>query len=110
LENRRAELENKELKLTRKEFDLLAMLMRHAGEVVPREALLAAVWGYQPGVRTRTLDVHVRRLRVLLGRAAGLSIETVFGIGYRYQPYRGRLFDTPPIRPTEQFGISATAR
>jgi hypothetical protein len=105
LENRTAELENKALKLTRKEFDLLAMLMRHAGEVVPREALLAAVWGYQAGVRTRTLDVHVRRLRVHLERPAGPSIETVFGIGYRFQPYRARLFDTPTIAPTEQFCI-----
>ena len=69
-----------------KEFALLACLVRQARELVAREALLAAVWKYEPGVRTRTLDVHIRRLRQTLGPYGKLYIETVFGIGYRFQP------------------------
>ena len=76
LEHRTATLQNKVLKLTRKEFDLLAMLMWHAGKVVPREVLLTSVWGYKAGVRTRTLDVHVRRLRVHLGEFNEGCLET----------------------------------
>lgn len=85
-ENRSVRLDGKPLKLTRKEFDLLDALTRHAGEVVPRKVLLTLVWGYSPDARTRTLDVHIRRLRKQLGRFATRSIETVFGVGYRFQP------------------------
>lgn len=109
LENRTAKLENRALKLTRKEFDLLAALMRHAGEVVPREVLLTAVWGYKAGVRTRTLDVHVRRLRVHLGLPTGRCLETVFGIGYRFEPYRARLFDTVTSQPTGESAFAVAA-
>src|ERR1035441_9809234 len=73
--------------LTRKEYDLLALLVRHAGEIIPRHALLLQVWGYGAGIRTRTLDVHVRRLRKKLGEYADQYIETIFGIGYRFQPF-----------------------
>ena len=59
----------------------------HAGEIIPREALLLQVWGYGAEIRTRTLDVHVRRLRKKLGGYADHYIETIFGIGYRFQPY-----------------------
>ncbi len=44
--------------LTRKEYDLLSLLVRHAGEIIPRDALLLQVWGYGADIRTRTLDVH----------------------------------------------------
>ncbi|HEX3747346.1 MAG TPA: helix-turn-helix domain-containing protein [Bryobacteraceae bacterium] len=82
--------------LTRKEYDLLSLLVRHAGEIIPREALLMQVWGYGGDIRTRTLDVHVRRLRKKLGGYADHYIETIFGIGYRFQP-----FDAPRyIHPT----------
>ena len=100
LENRTAKLENKPLKLPRKEFDLLAALMRHPGEVVPRQVLLTAVWGYKAGVRTRTLDVHVRRLRVHLGLPTARCLETVCGIGYPFEPYNARPCDTLTIQPT----------
>jgi DNA-binding response OmpR family regulator len=67
---------------------------------VPRGALLLRVWGYGSEIRTRTLDVHVRRLRKKLGEYAEQYIETIFGIGYRFQPYRAqRVFQslTAPI-------------
>jgi two-component system phosphate regulon response regulator PhoB len=74
--------------LTRKEYELLALLVKHAGEIIPRQALLLRVWSYGAGIRTRTLDVHIRRLRKKLGAYAEQYIETIFGIGYRFQPYR----------------------
>lgn len=78
--------------LTRKEYDLLALLVQHAGEIIPRGTLLLRVWGYGAEIRTRTLDVHVRRLRKKLGTYAERYIETIFGIGYRFQPYRAGHF------------------
>jgi DNA-binding response OmpR family regulator len=81
-------LNGKSIQLTRKEYELLEMLVRHAGEVATREQLLSIVWGYNNQVRTRTLDVHVRRLRKKLGNYAEQHIETIFGTGYRFQPPR----------------------
>ncbi|MBM3726767.1 MAG: hypothetical protein FJW40_15260, partial [Acidobacteria bacterium] len=74
--------------LTRKEFELLAMLVENAGEIAPREVLLDRIWGYSHEIRTRTLDVHIRRLRKKLGRYGDLYIETIFGVGYRFQRFR----------------------
>ena len=76
------------LVLTRKENELLSLLVQNAGEIVPREVLLMRVWGYSNQIRTRTLDVHIRRLRTKLGSYSGQYIETIFGIGYRFQPFR----------------------
>src|SRR5882672_6643855 len=81
-------LDSGHLVLTRKEFELLAMLVQHAGDIIPRETLLQRVWGYSREIRTRTLDVHIRRLRRKLGAYSGQYIETIFGIGYRFQPFR----------------------
>lgn len=81
-----AYLDRAPMKLTHKAYTLLAFLVRHPGELVPREALLESVWGYSPDIRTRTLDVHVRRLRRSLGSYGTIYIETIFGIGYRFQP------------------------
>jgi two-component system phosphate regulon response regulator PhoB len=86
-------LDGKRLVLRKKEFDLLALLVQNAGQVVPRQSLLSVVWGYKGDVRTRTLDVHVRRLRSKLGCHADRYIETIFGIGYRFQP----CFGTDPL-------------
>jgi DNA-binding response OmpR family regulator len=80
-------LDGQRLVLRKKEFDLLALLVQNAGQVVPRQFLLSFVWGYNSEVRTRTLDVHVRRLRSKLGSPADRYIETIFGIGYRFQPW-----------------------
>jgi len=87
-ENKIALLDTKPLGLTRKEYDLLALLIQNAGEVVTREALLLRVWGYSNQIRTRTLDVHIRRLRKKLGEHSGAYIETIFSVGYRFQPFR----------------------
>ena len=81
-------LDSRQLPLTRKEYELLLLLVENAGEVVPREDLLMRVWGYGSGIRTRTLDVHIRRLRKHLGSYSAPYIETIFGIGYRFQPFR----------------------
>jgi two-component system alkaline phosphatase synthesis response regulator PhoP len=72
-----------EVKLTRKEFALLTYLVKSAGRVATRQNLLDNVWGYQYFGDTRTLDVHIRRLRQKLGDC-GDRIETVVGIGYRF--------------------------
>ena len=85
-------LDTERMALTRKEYDLLSLLVQHAGEIIPRDALLMQVWGYGSEIRTRTLDVHVRRLRKKLGGYADQYIETIFGIGYRFQPYRAPRF------------------
>ena len=71
------------IKLTRKEFALLSILARSAGRVALRQQLLDSVWGYNYYGDTRTLDVHIRRLRQKLG-ACGDCIETVVGVGYRF--------------------------
>jgi DNA-binding response OmpR family regulator len=89
-------LDGAPLTLTRKEYELLALLSQNAGEIVPRSELLMRVWGYGDGIRTRTLDVHIRRLRRKLGPFAGEYIETIFGVGYRFQPYRGRAYQVQP--------------
>lgn len=74
--------------LTPMETELLWMLGRHAGEVVESEALLQDVWGYPPGVKTRTLDVHIGRLRKKLGEDGRNPryIITVRSVGYRFEP------------------------
>jgi DNA-binding response OmpR family regulator len=87
-DRRVAVLDSKYIVLTRKEYELLALFVQHAGEIVPRASLLLRVWGYGAGIRTRTLDVHVRRLRKKLGAYAGQYLETIFGVGYRFQPFQ----------------------
>jgi len=72
-----------ELDLSRKEFDLLAELMRHAGHVVKREDLMAKVWDVNWFGSTKTLDVHIGWLRRKLGES-GSRIETVRGVGFRF--------------------------
>jgi len=68
--------------LTVLEFDLLSQLVQNVGQALTREALLARVWGYQYIGETRTVDVHVQRLRKKLGADC---IETVYKYGYRYR-------------------------
>ena len=72
-----------EIKLTRKEFALLAALARRPGRVATRQQILDDVWGQQYYGDTRTLDVHIRRLRSKLGTCAD-CIETLVGVGYRF--------------------------
>ncbi len=68
--------------LTRREFDLLLSLAEHKGIALSRDRLLALAWGYEASCETRTVDVHVQRLREKLGTEA---IRTVPGIGYRLE-------------------------
>jgi len=71
------------LRLTRREFELLRYLVQNKNRVVSRDRLLERVWGYDRSVETRSVDVHVGRLRNKLGEAAR-QIETVIGLGYRF--------------------------
>jgi two-component system response regulator RegX3 len=86
LSSRRAFLEGEELALSRKEFDLLAALMTHAGEVVTREDLISRVWDENWFGSTKTLDVHVGWLRGKLGDDAANPrlLHTVRGVGFRF--------------------------
>jgi DNA-binding response OmpR family regulator len=82
-------LDARVLKLTRKEYDLLELLVRNSGEVVLRDELLTEVWGYSSGVHTRTLDVHIGHLRAKLGERNRRCIQTVCKFGYRFEPRCG---------------------
>jgi two-component system, OmpR family, response regulator RegX3 len=86
LRARRAHLEGRELQLSRKEFDLLAELVAHAGEVVTREDLMSRVWDENWFGPTKTLDVHVRWVRQKLGddSSAPRFLHTVRGVGFRF--------------------------
>lgn len=72
------------VRLTKKEFALLEALAKSPDRLVPRQKLLDDVWGYSYFGDTRTLDVHIRRLRQKLGDCA-VRIETVVGVGYRFK-------------------------
>src|SRR5215813_2125751 len=96
-------LDSRRLVLTRKEYELLSLLVENAGEIIPREVLLMRIWGYSNQIRTRTLDVHVRRLRMRLGSYSREYLETIFGIGYRFQPFhanRRYQAETPSLAMT----------
>jgi DNA-binding response OmpR family regulator len=71
------------VRLTRREFELLRYLVQNKNRVVSRDRLLERVWGYERLVETRSVDVHVGRLRGKL-LTAGRQIETVVGLGYRF--------------------------
>ena len=92
--SREVTLDGRALSLTPREFDLLSFLALHPGRVMSREELLRKVWGYDYMGETRTVDVHVRRLRMKIGRSHSM-IETVTGVGYKLSP-RSR-----PERPRE---------
>ncbi|GAA0203034.1 MULTISPECIES: response regulator transcription factor [unclassified Aeromicrobium] len=79
-----AKLENRTLDLTFKEFELLKFLAQHPGRVFTRQQLLQEVWGYDYFGGTRTVDVHVRRLRAKLGTEHETLIGTVRNVGYRF--------------------------
>jgi len=82
-EEMRVVCSGQEVRLTRKEFGLLSSLARRNGRVATRNQLLDEVWGQQYYGDTRTLDVHIRRLRQKLGDC-GECVETVIGVGYRF--------------------------
>jgi DNA-binding response OmpR family regulator len=71
------------VRLTRREFELLKYLVENRNRVLSRDRLLERVWGYDRFIETRSVDVHIGRLRAKLG-PAGAQIETVVGLGYRF--------------------------
>jgi two-component system, OmpR family, phosphate regulon response regulator PhoB len=80
----RVAVEGKEIELTATEYKLLLTLVERRGRVQTRPQLLETVWEAQPDIQTRTVDMHVQRLRTKLGDAGDL-IETVRGFGYRFR-------------------------
>ena len=83
-------------RLTRKERELLSILMQNPGRCISRETLLKTVWNYAEGARTRTVDVHVQRLRRKLGQEAA-SIKTIVRLGYCWYPDPETLSRPTPV-------------
>ena len=81
-----ATVDGNQLDLTYTEFELLKFLVAHSGRVLSREELLKNVWGYDYYGGTRTVDVHVRRLRAKLSTEYDQCIGTVRNVGYRFDP------------------------
>ncbi len=80
---RKVILYGKELEMAPKEFDLLSLLLSNPGRVYERDELLNIVWGIEYVGGTRTVDIHVQRLRSKLGEQYHYLIQTVYGIGYK---------------------------
>jgi len=76
-------VDGRPVRLTRREFELLRFLVENRNRVLSRDRLLERVWGYDKFVETRSVDVHVGRLRAKLG-PVGAQIETIIGLGYRF--------------------------
>ncbi|GIO09982.1 DNA-binding response regulator [Brevibacillus reuszeri] len=83
LEQRALLLHDEPISLTPKEFDLLALLLTHLKRVYTREELLDLVWGMDYEGGTRTVDIHIQRLRAKLGSEYQHLLQTVYGIGYK---------------------------
>ncbi len=79
------EVDKKPIILTAKEFDLLYVLMKNAGRILTRVFLLERIWGYAVDVSTRTVDVHIRRLRKKMGTKNEDHIQTFRGVGYKFK-------------------------
>ncbi|PDZ50330.1 DNA-binding response regulator [Bacillus sp. AFS094611] len=82
--SRKIEADGEPISLTVKEFDLLYFLCQHTGQVFSREQLLEKVWGYDYAGSTRTVDTHVKTMRLKLGES-GNYIQTVWGVGYKFE-------------------------
>lgn len=82
--SRKIETNGETISLTVKEFDLLHFLCEHNGQVFSREQLLEKVWGYDYAGSTRTVDTHVKTMRLKLGES-GNYIQTVWGVGYKFE-------------------------
>jgi DNA-binding response OmpR family regulator len=89
-------LRGKTLDLTFKEFELLKFLAAHPGRVFTRAQLLSEVWGYDYFGGTRTVDVHIRRLRAKLGNDHESLITTVRNVGYRFMQQKDNTDTTKP--------------
>ncbi len=100
-----ARLRSRPLDLTFKEFELLKFLAQHPGRVFTRAHLLQEVWGYDYFGGTRTVDVHIRRLRAKLGPEHDTLIGTVRNVGYRFVPRKA-----PGAEPGTELRETGTAR
>jgi DNA-binding response OmpR family regulator len=95
-----ATIEGDQLDLTFKEFELLKYLAQHPGRVFTRQQLLQEVWGYDYFGGSRTVDVHIRRLRAKLGPEHDHLIGTVRNVGYRFVLPRDNAADASAATPT----------
>jgi two-component system phosphate regulon response regulator PhoB len=85
----RVSVDNREVNLTATEYKLLVTLVERRGRLQARSQLLETVLDAQPDIQTRTIDMHIQRLRTKLGAEIGALIETVRGFGYRFAADRG---------------------
>ncbi len=85
LENYSVELDGVQLEMPPKEIELLYFLASHAGKVFTREQLLEQVWGFDFFGDSRTVDVHVKRIREKLGERPCWQLKTVWGVGYKFE-------------------------
>lgn len=105
-----ARLGSRALDLTFKEFELLKFLAQHPGRVFSRQQLLQEVWGYDYFGGTRTVDVHVRRLRAKLGPENETLIGTVRNVGYRFVlPSKDKSASSDAARSTSEGGARQDA-
>ncbi|RSK28397.1 DNA-binding response regulator [Bacillus sp. HMF5848] len=81
---RQVKVSGQPVTLTLKEFDLLHYFIRHVNQVISRDILLETIWGYDYEGSTRTVDTHIKTLRIKLGEA-GSCIQTVWGVGYKFE-------------------------
>ena len=100
-----AKIRQRSLDLTFKEFELLKFLSQHPGRVFTRAVLLQEVWGYDYFGGTRTVDVHVRRLRAKLGPEHESLIGTVRNVGYRFVPERPDAQTLATLGPFEESAV-----
>jgi DNA-binding response OmpR family regulator len=103
-----ARLRSRPLDLTFKEFELLKFLAQHPGRVFTRAHLLQEVWGYDYFGGTRTVDVHIRRLRAKLGPEHDALIGTVRNVGYRFVPRKA--LDGEPETESRETGTARADR
>ena len=79
-------LDGETVSLTRTQYQVLTLLVKHAGEVAPRADFLMQIWRNVPELNPRQVDMHINALRRKLGIYGDQYIETVIGVGYRFRP------------------------
>ena len=86
-DNQQIERDGRSIELTRREFEVAVLLFRNIGQVLSRGHIMEAVWGQRDATNTRTVDMHVSRVRQLLGLSAaiGLRLTAIYGFGYRLE-------------------------
>lgn len=85
LSSHAVKVKQKPVPLTLKEFELLLLLIKNVGRVFSREQLLTTIWGDDYSGGTRTVDTHIKTLRMKLGKEAGSAVATVWGVGYKFE-------------------------